>query len=175
MSFYHAKLFNGSPKPAGKVLDLVAYWWSCFSVLHQHTFPNTCTQKSSISNNMDYSLTITQEFSFHTFPSHTLAHSPANLNDHLLFLCLSRCCHSSNDRVISIHWPEGFPYQSYREGIFPFLWSHVAFHSCIKQTANYLQSNNRMKGGMVDLKISYILLELKELKMWDDNINGNYN
>lgn len=81
--------------------------------MHEHIFPNICTHKSSISNNMDYSLTITQEFPSHTFPSHTLAHSPANLNA-LLFLCLSRCYQPFNDGIISNHWPEEFHYQSWR-------------------------------------------------------------
>lgn len=119
-------------------------------------------------------------------------HGPSNKNSHLTYphltlsvtvlptwmpffsFCLSKCRQSFSDGVISIHWPERFLI-SPKGGIFPRLWSLVALHSCIKQRANYLQSNNRMKGGMVDLNINYILLEQKELQMWDDNIDGKCN
>lgn len=59
-------------------------------------------------------------------------------------------------------------------GIFFLLWAPVAFNSCIRQTASYLQSNNRIKGTMVDLKRNSTFLEMKELKMWGGNINGNF-
>lgn len=121
-----------------------------------------------------YSLIITQEFPFHTFPLHILLI--------VLTTWMPFCFFTAYPDVSSPSMAEWYPSTELKGflispigGIFSPLWSTVAFHSCIKKTANYLQSN-RVKGGMVNSKINYMLLyELKELQMWDDNINGNFN